>query len=207
MSHQSVASGAYRFRGLRPEASSQNKMAFHWMKHASLHEVRGKTLGIIGMGEIGCEVAFRAKALGVNILYYKRSPLPPDLEAQFDARYCSLDDLISQSDYVLLAVPHTPDTERMFDASKFALMKPSSYLINICRGGVVDEGAMINALQTQQIAGAGLDVFTYEPLAFDSPLCQLHNVILTPHVGGGSGTNRTLELGEALDEVGRRLMS
>lgn len=205
MSHASVAEGAYRYRGLRPERSEQWKMAFHWMRHMRLHEVRGKRLGIVGMGEIACEAALRAKALGMSIRYYKRNPLSEELERRFSARYQGLEDLLKESDYVLLAVPHTEETEKMIGANELALMKPEAYLVNICRGGVVDEAALVEALTKQSIAGAGLDVFEFEPLPADSPLCDLHNVILTPHVGGGTGSNRGLELGEALTEMTRLL--
>lgn len=205
ISHQSVASGAYRLRGLRPEQTAQWKMAFHWMHNTRVHEVRGKTLGIVGMGEIGCELALRAHALGMRNLYYKRSRLSGELEALFHAEYRTLEDLLRESDYVCLAVPHTAETERMIGRAQLSLMKREAFLVNICRGGVVDEEALIDALRQGQIAGAGLDVFTFEPLPTDSPLCRLDNVILTPHIGGGTGTNRALELGETLEEMVRVL--
>ncbi|MGQ9583842.1 MAG: 2-hydroxyacid dehydrogenase [Anaerolineae bacterium] len=205
VSHESVAGGAYRLRGLRPERTAQWKMAFHWMHNTRVHEVRGKTLGIVGMGEIGCELALRAHAMGMRNVYYKRHPLSAELEARFHAEYRDLKALLQESDYVCLAVPHTAETERMIGRDQLALMKPSAYLVNICRGGVVDEEALIEALAANQIAGAGLDVFTFEPLQADSPLCDLDNVILTPHIGGGTGTNRTLELGETLEEMVRVL--
>ena len=201
MSHQSVAEGAYQFRGLRPEKSAQWKMAFHWMQNTAVHEVRGKTLGIVGMGEIGCELALRASAMGMRNLYHKRTPLSPELEGRFQASYRDLDALLAESDYVCLAVPHTDETERMIGEAELAKMRTGSFLVNICRGGVVDEDALIHALETQHLAGAGLDVFVYEPLPADSPLCQLHNVIMTPHIGGGSGTNRVIELTDALAEL------
>jgi len=201
VSHRSVVSGAYRFRGLRPERTSERKTAFHWMHNQRVHEVRGKTLGIIGMGEIGCELAIRASVMGMRILYYKRTPLPPELEDEFQAEYRQLNDLLVESDYVCLAVPHTSETERMIGADELALMKETAYLINVCRGAVVDEEALVQALTEKRIAGAGLDVFTYEPLPEDSPLCKLDNVILTPHIGGGTGTSRVLELKEALGEM------
>ena len=198
VSHASVAEGAYRLRGLKPERSEQWKMAFHWMRHTTLHEVRGKTVGIVGMGEIGCELALRANAMGMRVLYTKRSPLSNELEERFRATYMPLDGLLEASDYVVLAVPHTAETEGMIGADELASMRESAYLVNICRGGVVDEDALVAALSERRIAGAGLDVFTYEPLPVDSPLCDLDNVILTPHVGGGSGTNRALELTAAV---------
>jgi phosphogluconate 2-dehydrogenase len=205
-SHESVAEGAYRYRGLKPEITAQWKMAFHWMKNERVHEVGGKTLGIIGMGEIGCELARRTSVLGMTNLYYKRTPLPEELERRFDASYRDLDALLAESDYICVAVPHTPQTEGMIGAEQFALMKESAFIVNIARGGIIDEEAMIDALTSWRIAGAGLDVFTYEPLQEDSPLCYLDNVILSPHIGGGTGTNRGLELGAALTEM-RRILS
>ena len=201
ISHDSVAVGAYRLRGLKPQKSAQWKMAFHWMHNTRVHEVRGKTLGIVGMGEIGCELARRATVMNMHNLYYKRNPLSAELEDLFAAEYRDLPALLSESDYICLAVPHTAETEGMIGREELAQMKETAFLVNICRGGVVDEAALVEALQEGHIAGAGLDVFTYEPLQADSPLCDLHNVILTPHIGGGTGSNRSLELGEALDEV------
>lgn len=204
-SHHSVVSGAYRLRGLRPELSSQTKMAFRWMQNTAVHEVVGQTLGIIGMGEIGCELARRAEVLGMQVIYHKRTPLSDELETRFHASYRPLDALLQESRYVCLAVPHTPETERMIGAEQLALMPPEAYLVNVGRGGLVDEEALIAALREQRIAGAGLDVFTLEPLQADSPLCALHNVILAPHIGGGTGTTRTGELATALEEAQRIL--
>lgn len=205
VSHRSVAIGAYRLRGLRPRRTSQEEYAFHWMHHERVHEVRDKTLGTIGMGEIGCELARRASGLGMQNIYYKRNRLSPELERRFDAKYEPLEALLEKSDYVCLAVPHTPETDKMIGEEELALMKKDACLINICRGGVVDEEALIKALTTNRIAGAGLDVFTLEPLPADSPLCKMDNVILTPHIGGGTGTSRELELTETLEEMVRIL--
>ena len=104
-----------------------------------------------------------------------------------------------------MATPHTPQTEGLIGAAQIALMKESAYLVNIARGGIIDEDAMIAALQVDRIAGAGLDVFQYEPLPAESPLRALDNVILCPHIGGGTGTNRDIELGAALQEMSRIL--
>jgi lactate dehydrogenase-like 2-hydroxyacid dehydrogenase len=205
ISHKSVVKGSYRLRGLRPEKTAERKIAFHWMKNQLVHEVRGKTLGILGMGEIGCELARRADVMGMTNLYYKRTPLTPELEAKFNASYRSLEDLLAQSDYVCIAMPHTDDTEGMIGAEQLAMMKDGAYLVNIARGGIVDEEALIDALTSRKLAGAGLDVFIYEPLQADSPLCELDNVIMTPHIGGGTGTTRAAELGEALKQVAQIL--
>ena len=207
VSNDAVALGAYRYRGLKPELTAERKIAFHWMHNTRVREVVGKTLGIIGMGEIGCELARRASVMGMRNLYYKRSRLSAELEGVFDATYAELDNLLRQSDYVCIATPHTPATERMIGAEQIALMKDSAYIVNIARGGIVDEEAMIAALVEDRIAGAGLDVFTYEPLPADSPLCSLDNVILCPHIGGGTGANRNIELGAALTEMSRMLAS
>ncbi len=202
---EAVSLGAYRYRGLKPELTSQRKIAFHWMKNERVREVAGKTLGIIGMGEIGCELARRASVMGMKNIYYKRSPLSAELEGVFDASYRALDDLLRESDYVCVATPQTAETEGMIGAQQIALMKESAYLVNIARGGIVDEDALIDALSENRIAGAGLDVFSYEPLPPESPLCALDNVILCPHIGGGTGTNRVIELGAALREMSRVL--
>lgn len=205
INNEAVSLGAYRYRGLKPEITAERKMAFHWMHNMRVHEVVGKTLGIIGMGEIGCELARRASVMGMRNRYYKRRPLSAELESLFDARYIELDELLAESDYVCVATPHTPQTEGMISAERIALMKESAYIVNIARGGIIDEEAMIEALSENRIAGAGLDVFTYEPLPAESPLCALDNVILCPHIGGGTGTNRNIELGAALAEMSRIL--
>ncbi|MCY4063227.1 MAG: bifunctional glyoxylate/hydroxypyruvate reductase B [Chloroflexi bacterium] len=205
INNEAVSLGAYRYRGLKPEITAERKMAFHWMHNMRVHEVVGKTLGIIGMGEIGCELARRASVMGMRNLYYKRSPLSAELESLFDASYADLDALLAESDYICVATPHTPQTEGMIGAGQIALMKESAYIVNIARGGIIDEEAMIEALSENRIAGAGLDVFTYEPLPAESPLCALDNVILCPHIGGGTGTNRNIELGAGLAEMSRIL--
>lgn len=200
-SHASVMDCAFRYRGLRPILTDQMKMAFHWMANTAVHEVRGKTLGIIGMGEIGCELSRRASVMGMKVFYYKRSPLSKELEDRFDATYLPLEELMKSSDYVCLAVPQTSETEGMINQDLLEMMKSTAYFVNICRGGNVDEDALIKVLQDKKIAGAGLDVFIYEPLPETSPILELDNVILTPHIGGGSGTNRGLELIETMTEV------
>jgi phosphoglycerate dehydrogenase-like enzyme len=201
--HRATASGAYRALGLEPTPSNQRVHAFQWMKLPHLQEVRGKTLGIVGFGEIGTEVAKRARAFDMNVLYWKREPLPAPIEAMLGVRAAPLDDLLRQSDFVSLHVPHGPETDRLLGARELALMKPTASLINTCRGPVIDETALIAALREGMIASAGLDVFTLEPLQFDSPLTELDNVILTPHIGGGTGGAREKQMRDVLDNVVR----
>ena len=154
-------------------------------------DVHGKTLGIIGMGRIGEALAQRGHAgFGMPLIYHSNSPKPA-VEQRFNARYCSLDELLAQADFVCLTLPLTAQTQGLIGAREFALMRPESIFINISRGKVVDEGALIEALQQRTIRAAGLDVFEREPLDHDSPLLQLDNVVATPHIG--SATHETRE--------------
>ncbi|POA30892.1 MULTISPECIES: NAD(P)-dependent oxidoreductase [unclassified Pseudomonas] len=154
-------------------------------------DVHGKTLGIIGMGRIGEALAQRGHfGFGMPILYHSHSAKPA-VEQRFDAQYRSLPALLQQADFICLTLPLTAETEGLIGAEQFALMRPESIFINISRGKVVDETALIEALRQGQIRAAGLDVFEREPLAYDSPLLQLNNVVATPHIG--SATHETRE--------------
>lgn len=154
-------------------------------------DVHGKTLGIIGMGRIGEALAQRGHfGFGMPVIYHSHSPKPA-VEQRFDAQYRSLDALLQQADFVCLTLPLTAETEGLIGAREFALMRPETIFINISRGKVVDEAAMIHALKTRQIRAAGLDVFEREPLDPASPLLGLDNVVATPHMG--SATHETRE--------------
>jgi D-2-hydroxyacid dehydrogenase (NADP+) len=144
-------------------------------------EAYGKTLGIIGAGSIGMELAQRAKAFSMQTLALRRNPVPMKC---FDEIFSSdgLNELLSRSDYVVLATPYTPETHHMIGAEQFKAMKESALFINVARGGCVDQEAMIKALQEGQIAGAALDVTDPEPLNEDSPLWDMEEVIITPHM-------------------------
>jgi phosphoglycerate dehydrogenase-like enzyme len=199
--HDATASGAYRDLGVEPIRTEQRKHKFQWMKLPGLLEVYTHTLGIIGFGEIGTETARRAKALGMEVIYNKRSQLPAEVEEMEGVRYVSKQELLKVADFVLLSTPLTPETEKMIAAEELAMMKPSAFLVNICRGGVIDEEALVTALNERQIAGAGLDVFLYEPIPHDHPLLQCDNVILTPHIGGGTGGARDKQMADVLGNV------
>ncbi len=142
-------------------------------------EVNGKTLGIIGAGNIGRAVISIAQALYMNILVYTRTPR----EDADGIHYCSLDEVLSQSDYISLHCPLNDQTRHIIDAAAIEKMKPTACLINTSRGALVDEPALIKALQEHRIAGAGLDVQETEPPVQNNPLYDLDNVILTPHMG------------------------
>jgi glyoxylate reductase len=149
------------------------------------HDLYGKTLGIVGFGRIGRAVAKRATGFDMKVLYYDKYPADPDTERALNARPASLDELLTASDFVSLHTDYNPDTHHMISTPQFALMKPTSYLINTSRGPVVDEAALVEALKSGQIAGAGLDVYENEP-AVHPGLLELDNVVLTPHIASAS---------------------
>jgi glyoxylate reductase len=153
-------------------------------------EVSGKTLGIIGMGRIGKAVARRARGFDMSVMYHNRSRLEPAEEDTLRAGYESFPELLRKSDFVSLHVPLTVETRHLIGRRELALMKPSAYLINTARGPVVDEQALLTALQAGQIAGAALDVYEHEP-ALTKGLTLLDNVILLPHVGSATLETRT----------------
>jgi glyoxylate reductase len=155
------------------------------------HRVGGKTLGIIGFGRIGEAVAARARAFGMQVMYTKRRRLPPSIEEQLGVTFePELDRLLARADIVTLHCPLTAETENLIDARRIGLMKSDAYLINSSRGELIDENALIEALQTNRIAGAGLDVYTHEP-AIDPRLLALENAVLLPHLGSATVEGRT----------------
>jgi len=153
-------------------------------------EVSGKTLGIIGMGRIGKAVARRARGFQMPILYYSRNPLDETVEKELNARYVPLDNLLGESDFISLHIPLSSDTRHFIGNREFSLMKPTAFLINTSRGPVVDEKALLGALQNGLIAGAGIDVYENEP-AITPGLEKLDQVLLLPHVGSATLETRT----------------
>ena len=145
-------------------------------------EVKGKTLGVVGSGRVGTRLAEMAFfGFQMNVLY-RDVVANPRLEQATGARRVELDELLAESDYVSLHVPALPETEKMIGGRELALMKPTAYLLNLARGSVVDEAALIEALQKGGIAGAGLDVYEIEPVQPDNPLFKLDNVVCSPHM-------------------------
>ena len=143
--------------------------------------VGGATLGIIGMGRIGEAVARRAQGFGMDVLYHNRTR--KSLE---DVRYAEFEELLKVSDYVVILTPLTPETKGMIGAKELALMKETACLINVARGGIVDEAALYEALKSKKIWAAGLDVFEQEPVPLDHPLLTLPNVTVLPHIGSAT---------------------
>ena len=164
-------------------------------------DVHGKTLGMVGFGRIGQAVAKRgALGFGMKVLYSNASPKPA-IEQQLGATRRELDDLLAESDFVCVTVPLTAETERLIGAQQFALMKRSAIFINIARGKVVDESALINALENGVIKAAGLDVFEQEPLSASSPLPHMLNVVALPHIGSATHETREAMTQRAVDNT------
>lgn len=163
--------------------------------HMLGHRVRGKKLGILGMGRIGSAVARRAHAFGLSVHYHNRQRVPETMERVLDARWHeTLEDMLAEIDILSINAPLTPSTEHIIDGRTLALMKSDSYLVNTSRGELIDEAALASALSQGRLAGAGLDVYEDEPRPHPD-LLDLENVILAPHIGSATFESRR-EMGE-----------
>ena len=166
-------------RGLHVLRDQQhNKL---WKKYPTPSEIRGTTVGMIGLGAIGREIARTCKLMGMKVLATKRTPVNDELVDRFYP-IDKLEELMRESDYVVVIIPSTPETRHIIGESQLRAMKTSAILINVSRGQVVDEAALTRALKEGWIAGAGLDVFEIEPLPQESELWGMSNVVLTPHM-------------------------
>jgi glyoxylate/hydroxypyruvate/2-ketogluconate reductase len=175
-----------------------NKWSYDMFCGADIH---GSTLGILGMGRIGRAVAKRgAHGFGMQVIYHNRSRLAPELEAEVNARYVSKEELFKQADHIVLVLPYSAENHHTVAAPEMALMKPSATLVNIGRGGLIDENALAAALAAGKILGAGLDVFEGEPLV-NPALTALKNVVLTPHIGSASIPTRMAMANLAADNL------
>ena len=164
-------------------------------------EVHGSTLGILGMGRIGQGIARRgALGFGMSVLYHNRSRLSPELEAECKARYVGKDELLRSADHLVLVLPYSAASHHAIGAAELALMKPTATLVNIARGGIVDDAALAVALREQRIAAAGLDVFEGEP-AVHPDLLTVPNVVLTPHIASATVATRKAMAALAADNL------
>jgi len=164
-------------------------------------DIHGATLGILGMGRIGQAIARRSMGFGMQVVYHNRSRLAPEREAAANqARYVSKEELLRSADHIVLALPYSAQSHHTIGAAELALMKPNATLVNIARGGIVDEAALIDALRAGQIGAAGLDVFENEP-AFAPAFLALPNVVLTPHIGSASEPTRRAMANCAADNL------
>ena len=163
------------------------------------HSLGGKMLGIVGMGRIGQAVARRAVAFSLGVAYHNRNPMPAVLERQLGARYePDLDRLIAEADILSLHCPATPETENLLDERRLASMKPEAYVVNTARGSLIDEDALVRALEEGRLGGAGLDVYHDEPKVHPR-LLSLPNVITLPHLGSATFEGR--------EEAGNRIVA
>ena len=154
-------------------------------------DLQGKTLGILGLGRIGSTVAKRAKSFGMKIIYHNRKQVSKTKEKSLGAKYVSFEKLICESDVISIHVPHNKETDKLFNKRVFQKMKKTSYLINTARGKIINEEDLIFALKNKIIAGAGLDVFEFEPIGKSHSLTKFQNIVLAPHIG--SSTKETRE--------------
>ncbi|MCH8621615.1 D-glycerate dehydrogenase [Undibacterium sp. TS12] len=179
--------------------------AGHWTKWRYDYflgpDVHGSTLGIIGMGRIGQAIARRSMGFDMKVVYHNRSRLSAEQEAHANhAQYVSKEDLLRQSDHVVLVLPYSPASRHTIAEAELNLMKPTATLVNLARGGIVDDAALIAALRSKRIAAAGLDVFENEP-KFNPDFLTLQNVVLTPHIASASEATRRAMANRAADNL------
>lgn len=163
-------------------------------------DVHHSTIGIVGMGRIGQAIAKRARAFDMNVIYYNRRRLPEAIEQQFAARYVSKEELLTSADHVVLVMPYAPEVHHFIGQKELASMKSSATLVNIARGGIVDENALYEALKHQHIFSAGLDVFEGEPQV-NPKLLELSNIVLSPHNGSATKKTRMAMMHLAIDNL------
>lgn len=181
--YRETLEGLYR-SGVKTILTTQDNYVFNWIGLEGFDALYGKILGIVGLGVVGQEVAKRARAFDMEVLYTDVRRLTKLQERRLGVAFVSFDDLLRESDFVSLHLRFYKETEKIMGQREFALMKPTAYFINTARGRLVDEEALYEALKEGKIAGAGLDVFWEEPLPRESRLWKLGNVIITPHVAG-----------------------
>ena len=163
-------------------------------------DVEGMTLGVVGLGKLGQKVAAIAKALGMNVIAWSQN-LTPEACAAAGVTYATKDELFANADIVTIHLILSKRTRGLIGAGDLARMKPTGYLVNTARGPIVDEAALLDALQRKQIAGAGLDTFSQEPLPLDHPLRKLDNVVLTPHLGYVTENNYRKYYGDMVEDI------
>jgi D-3-phosphoglycerate dehydrogenase / 2-oxoglutarate reductase len=185
-----------------PSSLQPSRWAYNWPACDTVHGLTGRTVGLLGLGQVGTLVARYLQPFGATVLYTRRSR-DRTAEEQLGIFYATLDKLISMSDILSIHVPGNRQTDRMIDAELLSHAKPGLCIVNTARGSIIDEDALVAALKSGTIGGAALDVFTSEPLREDHPLRDLKNVILTPHVAAGSRNETWLdrEIGPLVDSV------
>ena len=202
---------AHRFREIEGEFRADGSWATSWVQSGAPHgEIRGRTVGIVGLGRVGLEVAKRAAPFGCRIVAANRTPRQPGNDVERVYPLTELDRMLPESDTVVIATAGGPDTEGLIDARRLALMKPSAFLVNIARGPILDEEAAYEALRDRRIGGAALDVWWQYPTAAEPrrrgsrlPFHELPNVIVTPHNSGWTAGMTRRRWDEIAGNIGR----
>lgn len=191
---EGVRTGAYRQRGLEPTVTTERLFAFNWLGRKDAFILDGLTLGLVGFGAIGQEVARRALGFGMRVRYHQRQLLQQGWNRRLGVEAVFfVEELLEESDVLSLHIPHTPQTENLLDGTRLDRMKPGAILINTARGALVDEAALAERLRDGRLGGAGLDVFREEPLPAGHPFTDTPRLVLAPHTGGaGAGGQREL---------------
>ncbi|MDP1536821.1 MAG: NAD(P)-dependent oxidoreductase [Burkholderiales bacterium] len=177
----------------------------NWARIPGISLLHGTTLGIVGMGEIGREVALRGAAFGMNILYHQRSSLPPAVETAHHAHYADLDTLLETSDWVVICLPGNANTHHLFNAMRLARMKPGARLINISRAEIVERSALLTALRSGQLGGFALDPLYEAPGRDEDELLKFENVLLTPHIAAQPRFNALDDIADLLAGLEEKL--
>jgi phosphoglycerate dehydrogenase-like enzyme len=185
------------------DASLRRGEWLQWELRPGSFELAGKKLALVGFGRIGEAVARRAQAFEALVLACEKEPARKQVGLSMGVQFLAIEDLLAEADIVSLHVPLTPETRHMINAATLSRMLPSAVLINTARGPLVDEAALVAALQTGRIAGAGLDVFEHEPLPSDHPLLRLPNVVLTPHISAGTKDALIVKMDACFANIGR----
>jgi phosphoglycerate dehydrogenase-like enzyme len=177
----------------------------NWARIPGMVTLYRKQLGIVGLGEIGRELALRALALGMPIVYTQRTRLPEEVEQQYQATYCSLDELLAESDFVSLHLPRGPATVNFIGARELSTIKPGAFLINVSQPTLVDREALRQSLASGRLGGYGLDTFYEEPGDANDPLLKFPNVVITPHLGGSPRWNSLDDIEEVIVRLAHHL--
>lgn len=194
--------------GREPKRTDENTFAYNWSGQRGIYGLWQATVGILGLGEIGVEVARRLRGFETRTLYYKRHRLPLTIEQELSLSYLTAEELIAQSDVLVSLLPYSPETDTFLNASRLALMKPTAILVHCGSGSVIDEQALAQALRSGRIFGAALDTYEWEPIPPDHPLLSLPddtNLLLTPHTAAGDPTMYPDELTRYYDNCLRAL--
>jgi phosphoglycerate dehydrogenase-like enzyme len=188
-----------RAAGFQPRMHDRrHAAAANWGRVNGLGTIYGATVGCLGLGEIGREVAARATAFGANVLYYQRTRLPEDIERPLGATYCGLNELLERSDFVSVHLPMNDSTRGLIDADAFARMKDGTFLVNISRAPIIDRAALMDVLESDRLGGIALDVHYEEPSPPDDPLKKYPKALLTPHSAVAGRANATADMEELI---------